>query len=290
MSKRERTRESALTRPCPKCGAAAGERCISTRRSRQARKAPHIQRYRPSEAVATRKHRRTWPVAERVGEVGEGNKLAGLYPWLRFEGLTCEQWVQCYGIDLQLIDRKAADIYLEGEADFFEDEDGVGTLAKQRTIEDLRIQFADAGANLCGSPIEQMIFAALLWVGYGYRQAPVEIWNTTMPFEKPQTDVVIAPQYQIGAHRVDFAVFVNGVASEEIKLVVECDGHNFHEKTKEQAARDKKRDRDLQIAGWKVLRFTGSEICRDWYECAAQIDLLAANETDAQLRRRGLIK
>lgn len=111
-----------------------------------------------------------------------------------------------------------------------------------------------------------------------------------MPFGKPQTDVVIAPQYHIRDHRVDFAIFVNGIASDEIKIVVECDGHDFHEKTKEQAARDKRRDRDLQIAGWKVLRFTGSEIWRDYYACATHVDALAANEIDAQLRRRGLIK
>ena len=47
------------------------------------------------------------------------------------------------------------------------------------------------------------------------RERPVEIWDCTMPFGKPQTDVVIAPQYQIEKHRVDFAIFINGVANEE---------------------------------------------------------------------------
>jgi hypothetical protein len=32
-----------------------------------------------------------------------------------------------------------------------------------------------------------------------------------------------APQYQIGKDRVDFAVFVNLLAPEEIKIIVECD-------------------------------------------------------------------
>ena len=57
---------------------------------------------------------------------------------------------------------------------------------------------------------------------------------------------------------MDFAIFVKGIAKEEIKIVVECDGHDFHEKTKDQVARDKSRVRDLEIAGWRVLRFTGS--------------------------------
>lgn len=62
-----------------------------------------------------------------------------------------------------------------------------------------------------------------------------------------------------------------------IRICVECDGHNFHERTKEQAARDKKRDRELTVAGWQVLRFAGSEIWRDPAGCAEQVaDLVVA--------------
>ena len=223
-------------------------------------------------------------------------KLSGLHPWLRFKGHTQEQWEEWYGLNTEFIDVKAAEAYLEGEAVYFEefDEDYGARLGarvdKQRILEKIRDEFANAAANLCESPIEQTLLAALLWTSYGYRNAPVEIWDQTMPFGKPQTDVVIAPQYQIEKHRVDFAIFINGVANEEIKIVVECDGHEFHEKTKEQAARDKKRDRDLQIAGWKVLRFSGSEIWRDHEACAETVESLAVNEIEAQLVRRGLIK
>ena len=45
--------------------------------------------------------------------------------------------------------------------------------------------------------------------------------------------------------------------------MIECDGHDYHERTKEQAARDKKRDRFFASKGYKVLRFTGSEIWAD---------------------------
>jgi hypothetical protein len=41
---------------------------------------------------------------------------------------------------------------------------------------------------------------------------------------------------------------------------VEIDGHDFHERTREQALRDKSRDRSLLHAGLKLLRFTGSEV------------------------------
>lgn len=57
-------------------------------------------------------------------------------------------------------------------------------------------------------------------------------------------------------------------------IVVECDGHLFHERTKEQAARDRKRDRKMQNLGYVVLRFTGSEI-RSNFQTVAD-DLKAA--------------
>ena len=44
---------------------------------------------------------------------------------------------------------------------------------------------------------------------------------------------------------------------------MELDGHDFHEKTKEQASGDKRRDRYLAALGWTVLRFSGSDVYRD---------------------------
>lgn len=39
--------------------------------------------------------------------------------------------------------------------------------------------------------------------------------------------------------------------------VIECDGHEFHERTKRQAARDRSRDRAIQAFGYRIFRFTG---------------------------------
>jgi len=55
------------------------------------------------------------------------------------------------------------------------------------------------------------------------------------------------------------------------EIVVECDGHDFHERTKAQAEKDRKRDRRIQARGYKVFRFTGSEIHRDAFQCAAEV-------------------
>lgn len=74
-----------------------------------------------------------------------------------------------------------------------------------------------------------------------------------------QTNLGIVPQLKVGKYRVDFGVFY-GVGSEIRRIAIECDGHDFHERTKAQAQRDKSRDRVLQARAIPVFRFTGSEI------------------------------
>lgn len=95
-------------------------------------------------------------------------------------------------------------------------------------------------------------------------------------------------QQKIEDYRVDFVlgriqysvqVSEDGAPGKEVLirlplLVVECDGHNFHERTKEQAQNDKSRDRRLNALGYRVLRFTGSEIHNRPKECALEIDNL----------------
>lgn len=98
----------------------------------------------------------------------------------------------------------------------------------------------------------------------------------------PRVDCMFL-QEQIGPYRVDFLLgryaidygIEGGEALRRLPLiVVECDGHDFHERTKEQAQRDKARDRELLMMGYRVLRFTGSEIYKDAIRCAVEVDAL----------------
>lgn len=95
------------------------------------------------------------------------------------------------------------------------------------------------------------------------------------------TKTAIFAQYEIatpnGNYRLDFAVDPEGS-----KIAIECDGHEFHERTKEQAARDKSRDRALQAAGWRVLRFTGSEIFADPGKCASEVRAIVVADRTAK--------
>ena len=94
--------------------------------------------------------------------------------------------------------------------------------------------------------------------------------------------MVIIPQFKIGKFRVDFLICDHRWGM-DYWFVVECDGHEFHEKTKPQAAKDKERDRRIQSDGYPILRFTGSEIWNDPYSVAEEIYHFSLNEAN---RRR----
>ena len=70
-------------------------------------------------------------------------------------------------------------------------------------------------------------------------------------------------------------------------IAIECDGHEYHERTKQQAAYDRARDRELMRIGILTLRFTGSEIHHNAFRCAkecwAMVDVL--NEREAEQMR-----
>lgn len=54
-------------------------------------------------------------------------------------------------------------------------------------------------------------------------------------------------------------------------IVIEVDGHEFHQKTKEQVEHDNERERALQKAGYEVIRFSGTEIYHKSYKCANEV-------------------
>lgn len=102
-------------------------------------------------------------------------------------------------------------------------------------------------------------------------------------FRFGQLDLVF-PQCQIGKHRVDFALLrmsdgpCAGERAVAGPLIIECDGKDFHDRNVEQLRRDRSRDRELQLEGHSVLRFTGSELYRNGIKCAEQADEWLQNE------------
>ncbi len=84
-------------------------------------------------------------------------------------------------------------------------------------------------------------------------------------------ELSIVAQAPIERYRADFIVSVIDDDKKLHSMVVECDGHDFHERTKEQARHDRARDRRLQELGFIVFRFTGSEIYSDPVKCALSV-------------------
>ena len=74
-----------------------------------------------------------------------------------------------------------------------------------------------------------------------------------------QHDIYIGEKHYIA----DFYV-------EKANLIIECDGHDYHQKTKEQVIRDNEREYDLKMAGYNILRFSGSQIYNHPFECAEE--------------------
>lgn len=80
-------------------------------------------------------------------------------------------------------------------------------------------------------------------------------------------------------YRIDFVAEIFGDIRDEARkrhvdmprIAVELDGHDFHERTKEQVAYRNERDRDLQADGWTILHFSGSELYRDPVKCATSV-------------------
>jgi very-short-patch-repair endonuclease len=62
----------------------------------------------------------------------------------------------------------------------------------------------------------------------------------------------------------DFLITVNNLFS---GYCIEIDGHEWHEKTKEQVRADKEKDRAYLKNGFIPVRFTGSEVYHDAKKC-----------------------
>lgn len=143
----------------------------------------------------------------------------------------------------------------------------------------------------CESPIEKVMLLTLSIIAEQYAESVLyKIGSIEYGFKRNAlTTITIQPQADIGEYRVDFllewheiapdfavsvksrdGVDIPGTKTITEKLVIACDGHDFHEKTKEQAKRDKERDRNLKMCGFEVFHYTGSEIWKDPFDCANQ--------------------
>lgn len=155
------------------------------------------------------------------------------------------------------------------------------------------------------SPIERLFHAAM-WSKYVRAQMrglfipPSAIAQTAwydLSDLRPLGDKVwlefnYSTQVKIDTHRVDFlfATIPNPVAGPTCQIVpvakflaVECDGHEFHDRTREQASRDRARDRTLAAKEVHVVRFTGSDIWADPIGCADEVYKILVTKSESAI-------
>lgn len=118
----------------------------------------------------------------------------------------------------------------------------------------------------CESPIEQLLSVELYRINLldlCYYNPKIDVMGIEIQKPIPNTKYI-----------VDFLITVaysNKGKQHIFQFIVECDGHEFHQKTKEQVERDNIRARELQRLGYELIRFSGTEIYHKSYRCAKEI-------------------
>jgi len=147
-------------------------------------------------------------------------------------------------------------------------------------FEMIALQMVRSRAHNCESAIERKMLPHLYMVRLRFD------WLMATVLDKPEAVVTrLYQQFREGPYRLDFAMTMAVAAPHvDVKLAIECDGHDYHERTKEQARRDRERDRYLTERGYLVVRFTGSEIWADAVGCAHKVGQILEAAANRQLK------
>lgn len=149
--------------------------------------------------------------------------------------------------------------------------------------------YEDDVENFVNAPkIAQQLF----FMGVDFTDLPAEfssynIQPPFMPIGLTPIETILAMAYQVytlsigpnvqclrrqyDIHLDNNKHYIADFYDKKANLVIECDGHEFHQKTKEQVAHDNERELDLKMAGYNVVRFSGSQIYNKPFECAKEL-------------------
>ena len=109
--------------------------------------------------------------------------------------------------------------------------------------------------------------------------SPIEIILETAIHIKSQGSLFIEPQCEIKTKNktyiADFCIYgdeyINSFLKKDFQLIIECDGYEFHQKSKKQVYYDNKREYDIKMENYEILRFSGSKIYNEPLKCAEEI-------------------
>jgi very-short-patch-repair endonuclease len=111
--------------------------------------------------------------------------------------------------------------------------------------------------------IEQMFFNAYVRYDNGWR-----LKNKIKPIPVNSKNFLLHPQYRYAGYIMDFLYTEknNDNNNPALNVCIEIDGQESH-KTKEQRLNDYRRERFLQSKGFRIVRFTASEVFVDADAC-----------------------
>lgn len=145
------------------------------------------------------------------------------------------------------------------------------------------------GLKRCESPIELQLAEALANLSrFEYRAPEHHEWEIG---RWPGWWLTLLAQPQYGEYRFDLGIcscFPDDLPQMPFVIGIEADGHEFHEKTREQVARDKRRDRFVTATEGRLFRFSGSEIYKDAEACAYEVMTYAIGLQQANLKKHFL--
>jgi very-short-patch-repair endonuclease len=118
------------------------------------------------------------------------------------------------------------------------------------------------------SPIEKLLWIAVHVV---CKVNYLDINGDPISADGQAYGVHFFPQLKLDKYRADFSAYYHEHGKKNPNWIIECDGHDFHERTKQERQYEKQRDRFFTVRGYKILRFTGSEIVRDPCDVAAEV-------------------
>lgn len=139
-----------------------------------------------------------------------------------------------------------------------------------------RVEYLLDEVNKVKSPIEQIMLAKL-----NCELSGIEAYlNSFMHWKHEElfkySNLSIGepiPQFKIDNYRVDFMIPITITVKSMVithNIVIECDGYEYHYSTPEIILKDKKRQKDIEKQGYKVLRFLGKEIVNNADSCMSE--------------------
>lgn len=126
-------------------------------------------------------------------------------------------------------------------------------------------------AKVQGKNVEQLLDAEETARGPKPESVAEElVWEAAQRAQHPELAGLVC-QYPIWAYRVDFAL-------PDRKIGFEIDGHAYHSDPLT-FDRDRKRHRQIELQGWRLVRFSGQEACDDPYRVVAEMAAAARRFT-----------